>query len=95
MRPAWSREVRRWLRLTLLSVAATILLMSVTIWLDGGGLSGNKTSADVITSLGRITGLLGADSLLFQIMLMVRLPFVELTFGWPQISRWHKLNGKI
>src|SRR5450759_3196439 len=51
----------------------------VWLWLAGGGISGVNSWGQFYTSLGRITGLLGAYLLLIQVLLLARLPFVELS----------------
>ena len=91
----WSRPIRRAMAIFLLSIAASVLMVTIGIWLQGGGITGVRTGADALTSVGRLTGLLAAYSLLLELLLMARLPFVELAAGWARTSAWHKLNGKI
>ena len=91
----WPESVRRALSVGLLSSAVGILAVIIGIWLQGGGVTAVHTNADLVTSLGRLTGLLAGYSLLLQLLLMARLPFVELAAGWARTSAWHKLNGKI
>jgi predicted ferric reductase len=87
--------VRRMVATAIASVAMGVLLVTLGIWLQGGGINGVHTSSDALTSVGRLTGLLAGLSLLLQLLLMARLPFVEFAFGWARTSAWHKLNGKI
>jgi predicted ferric reductase len=91
----WPHSVRQALAVGLLSTATGILVVVLGIWLQGGGVTGVHTWPDALTSLGRLTGLLAAYSLMLQLLLMARLPFVELAAGWARTSAWHKLNGKI
>lgn len=86
---------RGFMAIGLLSAATGILVVTLGIWLQSGGLTGTHTGSDALTSAGRLTGLLAAYSLMLQLLLMARLPFVEFAFGWARTSAWHKLNGKI
>lgn len=67
----------------------------VRLWLQNGGVTSVHTVADAFTTLGRITGLLGAYSLLIQVLLLARLPFVEPLAGFDHLTIWHRLNGKV
>jgi predicted ferric reductase len=67
----------------------------VWLWLHDGGISGVKSSATLFTSAGRITGLLGGYLLAVQVLLLVRLPFLEWIAGFDRLTRWHRLNGKV
>ncbi|HLI57513.1 MAG TPA: ferredoxin reductase family protein, partial [Actinomycetota bacterium] len=87
--------LRRLMQATLLSAFAALMMVTLGIWLQTGGIAAVHKAADGVTSLGRLTGLIAAVSLLLQLLLMARLPFVEFAFGWSRTSAWHKLNGKI
>ncbi|MDQ2741079.1 MAG: ferredoxin reductase family protein, partial [Chloroflexota bacterium] len=50
--------------------------------------------ADFLTSLGRITGLLGAYLLLIQMLLLARLRRIERLVGFDRLTIWHKYNGQ-
>ena len=52
----------------------------VWLWVHGGNLSVPKTG-DLLTSLGRLTGLLGAYSALLQVLLLARILSVCLKTG--------------
>jgi predicted ferric reductase len=67
----------------------------VWLWLNGGGVSQVHNPADLFTSIGRITGLLGAYLLLVQILLLARLRFLEPLAGFDRLTVWHRLNGKV
>src|SRR5947199_4623153 len=49
------------------AVALVILGVIVWLWLHGGGITGVHSLAALFTSVGRITGLLGAYALLIQV----------------------------
>jgi len=53
-----------------------------------GGLSDN-----LLTVLGRATGLYGALLLVFQLFLIARVPWLERGLGMDQMTRWHRWTG--
>ncbi len=67
----------------------------VVLWLRGGGVSGVHHVGDLLTSLGRITGLLGAYLLLIQVLLLARLTVLERLTGFDRLTVWHRRNGKL
>jgi predicted ferric reductase len=69
------------------------LAVVVALWAGGGGVSALAGWADGLTSLGRLTGLLAADLLLVQVLLMARIPVVERAVGQDRLARWHRLAG--
>jgi predicted ferric reductase len=64
----------------------------VWLWAHGGNL-GVKTSGDLLTSVARITGLLGAYLALVQVLLLARLPALERLVGFDRLTVWHRWNG--
>ena len=82
--PAWWRSAAT-------SIAAASVTVVVGLWLQNGGLAGLVT--EPATSLGRLTGLVGSDLLLLQVLLMARLPFVERSFGQDELARLHRIVG--
>ncbi len=73
-------------------VAGNAALM-VWLWVHGGNVSDDLTTGELLTSLARITGLLGAYSALLQVLLLARLPAVERLFGFDRLTVWHRWNG--
>jgi predicted ferric reductase len=69
------------------------LLLVTYWWLTGGGIQDLGSWADGLTSTGRLTGLLAADLLLVQVLLMSRLPALEHAFGQDRLARLHRLVG--
>ena len=67
----------------------------VWLWYNGGNVSGVHSTGQLLTSLGRITGLLGAYLALFQVLLLARLPFLEHLTGFDRLTVWHRRNGKL
>jgi predicted ferric reductase len=67
----------------------------VWLWLHGGGVSQVQGSAELFTSLGRITGLVAVYLALIQVLLLARLPPVERLVGFDRLTVWHRRNGKV
>jgi predicted ferric reductase len=83
----------------LAAVLWTVLALNggviVWLWLHGGGVAKVHTTGELLTSLGRITGLLGAYSALIQVLLLARLPWLERLVGFDRLSVWHRWNGHL
>ncbi len=73
-------------------VAASLAVVAI-LWAGGGGITALAHWGDGLTSLGRLTGLLSADLLLVQVLLMARVPVVERAVGQDRLARWHRLAG--
>ena len=85
--PAWWRD----------AVGATTwasMLAVVAMWV-AGGLQAMLSADGAFTSLGRLTGLVSADLLLIQVLLMARIPVVERVYGQDELARRHRLVGFI
>jgi predicted ferric reductase len=65
----------------------------VWLWVHGGNVSGDLTTGELLTSVARITGLLGAYAALLQVLLLARLPVVEDLVGFDRLTVWHRWNG--
>ena len=77
---------------TMLAVWLSLLL--VTYWWDaGGGVTDLSDWASGLRSVGRLTGLWAANLLLFQVLMMSRLPPLEHAFGRDRLARSHRLIG--
>ncbi len=64
------------------------------LWVHGGNIT-DKSTGDILTSIGRITGLLSAYLALIQVILLARLPLLERAFGFDRLSIWHRWNGHV
>ena len=69
------------------------LLLVTYWWAAGGGLQDLAGWQDGLTSLGRLTGLVAADLLVVQVLLMARVPVLERAFGQDQLVHRHRLVG--
>lgn len=85
--PAWWRDavgVATW---------ASALFVAA-LWVAGGGVQDiARGGAAALTTLGRLTGLVSADLLLIQVLLMARIPMVERVYGQDELVRRHRLVG--
>ena len=76
----------------LVALWASLLLVSYW-WATGGGFQALSSGSEALTSVGRLTGLLAADLLLVQVLLMARVPVLEHAFGQDELVRLHRLVG--
>jgi predicted ferric reductase len=85
--PAWWRDA--------VGVACwSSALVVIVLWLSGRGMQALAGSLpDVLTSLGRLVGLVAADLLLIQVLLMARVPVIERSYGQDELARRHRLVG--
>jgi predicted ferric reductase len=84
---------RAWRAYLAVGAAWVSLIVMVGIWLSGDGLSVLRAPGGPATSLGRVTGLVGADLLAIQVLLMARIPWVEAWYGQDVLARWHRIVG--
>jgi predicted ferric reductase len=75
---------------SVLLVANAVVI--VGLWWRQGGLSEIHDLAGLLTSLGRVTGLLGAFLALVELLLLARIPVLDAV-GLERMGRWHRLNG--
>ena len=86
-------RVPRWWRDTVGGLTWASLVIVVALWLADGQLQELRDWAAGLTSLGRLTGLVSADLLLIQVLLMARIPMVERVYGQDELARRHRLVG--
>jgi hypothetical protein len=65
---------RRWWRDLAGSAAFLSVVAVVALWLANGGIRDAAALGQPATTLGRLTGLVGSDLLLIQVLLMARIP---------------------
>ena len=75
-------------------VAAGNLAAIVYLWWHGGGVSDVADASTLLTTAGRLAGLLGAASALAQVLLLGRLPALDRLVGFERLAVWHRRNGK-
>ncbi|TKV60772.1 oxidoreductase [Nakamurella flava] len=78
-----------------LVVAALVGATGLVIWwwATGGGIRDLHGWVSGLDSAGRLTGLVSAVLLLFQVLAMARIPLVERAFGQERLARGHRLLG--
>lgn len=92
--PARLPVSRRWWGDAAGSAAVLSLLVVTALWVHNRGLQELAAGAGpAITSVGRLAGLVCADLMLIQVVLMARVPWIERTFGQDRVARWHRLAG--
>ena len=81
------------------NVAATAViwltsLFVLALWVAGGGIQDLwGFDAAALNSLGRLTGLVASNLLLYQVILLARIPLFERGFGRDGLTRMHRLVG--
>jgi predicted ferric reductase len=68
-------------------------LIILTFWWYGSGRSSFGGTIAVINGLGRLAALLGTYLVLWQLLLMSRLPWLHRAFGSQVVVRLHRWNG--
>jgi predicted ferric reductase len=75
---------------------ALLVLNAVVIlgfWWFSSGFEMTRTASNAFNGLGRVTGLLGTYLVLWQLLFMARLPWLERAFGLERMAVLHKWNG--
>lgn len=87
------RPVPRWWRDASVSALWLLLLAVTALWVRDGGVQDLGSLAGLLTSTGRVTGLLGSALLLVQVLLMARVPWFEQAWGQDELARTHRTVG--
>ena len=61
--------------------------------MHGGNVSDVHSTGELLTSLGRLTGLLAAYLALLQVVLLARIRSLERLVGFDRLTLWHRWNG--
>ena len=92
--PPEPRTTPPWWRDAVGALTWASILVTVALWVSHGGLADlTRGTATGLTSLGRLSGLLSADLLLIQVLLMARIPAIERSYGQDLLARWHRWVG--
>ncbi len=67
----------------------------VWLWYHGGNVTEVNSTGELLTSIARITGLLGAYLALVEVLLLSRLPALERLTGFDKLTVWHRWNGHV
>jgi predicted ferric reductase len=86
------RRVAGW-GLALLALANGAAVLG--LWVLGGGPDDIHDTATLLTSLGRVAGLLGAYLVLVELLLLARLPVLDRLVGFDRLTGWHRVNGRV
>lgn len=69
-------------------------LFVAELWVSGGGVDAVLAGGpEAVNAAGRLCGLVAANLLLYQVLLMARVPLFERGFGRDGITRMHRLVG--
>ncbi len=72
-------------------VANAIVILG--FWWFSSGFEITRNASDLFNGIGRVTGLLGTYFVLWQLLFMARLPWLEHAFGLERMAVLHKWNG--
>ncbi|MEU8006089.1 ferredoxin reductase family protein [Catellatospora sp. NPDC049111] len=89
--PPW--RARRWWADAAGGAAMASVVAVTALWTAHGGIQQLEGVDDGLTSLGRLTGLLSADLMLLQVLMMARIPWVERAYGQDALARRHRWFG--
>lgn len=81
------RRVPGWWRDASAALLWAVLLYVTVLWVRGGGVSDLGSVAGVLTSSGRLTGLIASALLLVQVFLMARVRWFEQAWGQDGLAR--------
>jgi predicted ferric reductase len=95
MRLAPRRPLARsaWSAALLYAVFAINTVVILGFWWLSSGFEIGRTASDALNGLGRVTGLLGTYLILWQLLFMARVPWLEHAFGLERMVVLHKWNG--
>jgi predicted ferric reductase len=79
--------------LALAFAAAANAVVVAGLWWRAGGLQDAHGTDEVLVSLGRITGLLGAYLSLVMVLLLGRIPAIDRLVGLDRLAGWHRRIG--
>ncbi len=91
--PPRPRPVPQWWRDASGAAFWSVLLFVAARWVSNGGIADLGGMASGLTSLGRVTGLIGSALLLAQVFLMARVPWFEQAWGQDDLARLHRIVG--
>lgn len=74
-------------------ITAVNAVVILGMWVRHGGVDAAHGPGGIATAAGQITGLLGTYSVLLQLLLMARLPWLERYVGLDRLAVWHRWNG--
>jgi len=77
----------------LCALVALNVVWVTDLFVLGHGFDGLETNGALLTALGRLTGLYGALTLVVQLVLVARLPWLETRLGMDRLTAWHRWSG--
>jgi len=87
------KRPRRWWADVAGSTALLSVVAVVALWLSNRGIQNMSGTGGLAITGGRLAGLIAADLMLIQVLLMARIPWVERAYGQDTLARRHRLIG--
>lgn len=75
------------------AVFALNAIVILGFWWFSSGFEIARNASDAFNGIGRVTGLIGTYLVLWQLLFMARLPWLERAFGLERMAVLHKWNG--
>lgn len=75
------------------AVFAVNAVIIIGFWWFSSGFEMTRNASNTFNGIGRVTGLLGTYLVLWQLLFMARLPWLEHVFGLERMAVLHKWNG--
>jgi predicted ferric reductase len=76
-----------------LAVVVANAAVTLGLWFRHGGLDLMSGPGGVATAAGQLTALAGTYAVLFELLLMSRIPWLERYIGLDRLAVWHRWNG--
>lgn len=91
--PTGGRRAAAWNAGAIVVVWLTSLFVAA-LWVSGGGVDAVLAGGgEAFSAAGRLCGLVASNLLLYQVLLMARVPLFERGFGRDALTRMHRLVG--
>ena len=74
-------------------IGIATVIVAVCMWATTRGVQGFATLGGALASLGHLAGLLAADLMILQVLLVARIPWVERAWGHDLLTRRHRMLG--
>jgi len=83
-----------WWRIAIASLGWTSVTIAIAFWVGEGGTDDLMTGfASATTSVGQLAGMVSADLLMLQVLMMARVPVLERTYGQDGLLHIHRRLG--
>lgn len=86
---------RRAIAVAIWAVLGVNAAVIIWLWIGGGNVTAVHGLGSFFTSIGRITGFFATFFLLAQVLMLMRIPWLERVISFDRLTVWHRVAGKI